>query len=88
MMLPGNGCPVRGSRIGVVTWEKFPCRMSAVGTEAMGLWIASARTPSYATMKNVRFLPLYSPGIMRGPSSSAPNCLLDRGFLARAGLSK
>ena len=46
MMPPGKGWPVRGSRMGVLTWEKLPCRMSAVGTEAMGLWIAFPRTPS------------------------------------------
>ena len=46
MMLPGKGCPVRGSRMGVLTSEKFPCRMSALGTDAMGLVIAFPRTPS------------------------------------------
>ena len=46
MMLPGNGCLVNGSRIGVLISEKFPCRMSAVGTVAIGLAIDSPRTPS------------------------------------------
>ena len=46
MMLPGNGCPVNGFLIGVVISEKFPCRISAVGTDANGLVVASPRTPS------------------------------------------
>ena len=46
MMLPGNGCPVAGLRIGVLISEKLPCRMRAVGTDAIGLVIAWPRTPS------------------------------------------
>ena len=53
MMLPGNGSPVAGFLIAVLTSEKFPWRMRSVGTEANGLEIASARTPSYEIMKNV-----------------------------------
>ena len=58
MMLPGNGSPVAGFLIGVLTSEKFPWRIRSVGTEANGLEIASARTPSYEIMKNVLSRPL------------------------------
>ena len=37
MMLPGNGSPVNGSLMAVLISEKFPCRISAVGTELNGL---------------------------------------------------
>ena len=46
MMLPGNGWPVNGFRIAVLTSEKLPCRISAVGTVPNGLDRPSARTPS------------------------------------------
>jgi hypothetical protein len=58
MMLPGNGCPVSGFLMAVLISEKFPCRISAVGTVANTAVSASARTPSYAPMKNVLFWPL------------------------------
>jgi hypothetical protein len=32
MMLPGNGCPVSGSRIGVLNALKLPCRIARVGS--------------------------------------------------------
>ena len=46
MMLPGKGCPVYGLRIAVVTSEKLPWRMSAVGTVANAVDCASDRVPS------------------------------------------
>jgi hypothetical protein len=57
MMFPVNGNPVTGFLIGVVTSEKFPCRINAVGTDPNVALSASARTPSYAPMKNVRLWP-------------------------------
>jgi hypothetical protein len=37
--------------------EKFPCRMSAVGTVAIGLNRVFALTPSYAAVMNVLLRP-------------------------------
>ena len=56
-MLPGNGWPVSGFLMAVVTSEKFPWRISAVGTEMKPAVRPSARTPSYAPMKNVLLRP-------------------------------
>ena len=68
--------------------EKFPCRISAVGTVAIGLNSVSARTPSYAAVKKVLLRPSKNFGNITGPSSSNPNWLRRRGFLGIAGFSK
>src|SRR2546427_353521 len=46
MMLPGYGCCVNGFLMAVLTSEKLPCRISAVGTETNALDSDSARTPA------------------------------------------
>ncbi len=86
-MLPGNGWPVRGFLTAALISEKFPCRISAVGTDANGLDSDSARTPSYAAMKKVLLWPSYSRGMNTGPSIWKPNWLLRSGFFLFAGFS-
>ena len=56
-MFPGYGCPVNGFLTAAVTSEKFPCRISAVGTDEIDVDVSFCRTPSYAIMKNVRLRP-------------------------------
>ena len=56
-MFPEKGWPVKGLRSCVLISVKFPCRMSAVGTEMIGLVSVSDRILSYAAMKKVRLRP-------------------------------
>ena len=57
MMLPGNGWPVTGFLMAVLISEKFPWRISVVGTEMKPAVSPFARIPSYAPMKKVLLWP-------------------------------
>jgi hypothetical protein len=47
-MLPENGWPVSGSRMGVVSVEKLPDRKAWLGTLPRNGWPWTVRRPSYA----------------------------------------
>ena len=83
-MLPGNVTPVNGFLIAVVISEKFPWRISAVGTVLNGLEKASERTASYVPMKNVLLWPLYSlAGRPVRPSGRRSDCVASRSSAPR-----
>ena len=73
MTLPGNGCCVTGSRIGVDTLEKLPVRNAGFGTLANSDLACFVRSPSYAPNANTLFL-------TRGPPSVNPASFRLPGF--------
>ena len=75
MMLPGNGCPVSGSRIGVLISLKSPARILVVGSvRSVGVVKRSICFHSTPPKKN-------SLSLMIGPPSAPPKSLYLRSGL-------